>query len=108
MDKNELWRMIQESEKKFERRKFRRMIFAILVYSVAYFVVFYMRDDIAFDSFLIFLLEIAGCIFIGFISFLFNALIWIYLCKKSEDENKALEYLRKRLKEKEQEENYKE
>lgn len=106
MDANELRELIRKSEETFDRRKFKRMIFAILVYSVAYFVVFYMRDEIAFDSFMIFLLEIAGCIFIGFISFLFNALLWSYLCKKSEDENKSLEYLRKRLKEKEQKNNH--
>lgn len=103
MNANELRELIRKSEDEFDRRKFRRMLFAILVYSVAYFVVFYLRDEIAFDSFVIFLLEIAGCIVIGFISFLFNALLWIYLCKKSEDENKSLEYLRKRLREKEQE-----
>lgn len=107
MDAKELRELIRKSENKFDRKKFMRMLFAILVYSVAYFVVFYLRDDIAFDSFVIFLLEIAGCIFIGFISFLFNALLWIYLCKKSEDENNSLEYLRKRLKEKEQEDNQK-
>lgn len=107
MDAKELRELIRKSENKFDRRKFRRMLFAILVYSVAYFLVFYLRDDIAFDSFVIFMLEIAGCILIGFISFLFNALLWIYLCKKSEDENKSLEYLRKRLKEKEQEDNQK-
>lgn len=106
MNANELRELIRKSEDKFGRRKFRRMIFAILVYSVAYFVVFYMRDEIAFDSIKIFLLEIAGCIVIGFISFLFNALLWIYLCTKSDDENKALEYLKKRLREKEQENNH--
>jgi hypothetical protein len=105
MDEKELRMLLQKSEAMFERRKFRRMIFAILVYSVAYFAIFYIRDEIAFDSFVVFLLEIAGCIFIGFISFLFNALLWTYLCRKSEDENNALEYLRKRLREKEQENN---
>ena len=106
MNANELRELIRKSETEFDRRKFRRMIFAILVYSVAYFAVFYMRDEIAFDSIMTFLLEIVGCIFIGFISFLFNALLWIYLCKKSEDENNSLEYLKKRLREKEQEDKY--
>lgn len=106
MEAKELRELIRKSEAEFDRRKFRRMMLAILAYSVAYFAVFYMRGEIAFDSIMLFLFEIAGCIFIGFISFLFNALLWIYLCKKSEDENKSLEYLRKRLREKEQENNH--
>lgn len=105
MDKNELWKHIQKCEKLFERRKFKRMILAILLYSAVYLVVFYYQGQLSIESVLQVLGEILACVFLGGITFYFNLLLWNYICRKSQDEEEVLEYLRKRLREKEKEEN---
>lgn len=105
MDKNELWRMIQESEKKFERRKLKRFILTVLFYAAVFFAIEYFRSGLS-------LFELVGefiaCVVIAVPFVLFSAIIFDQLSSVSKAEENTLEYLRKRLREKEQEENYKE
>lgn len=106
MDAKELRELIRKSEAEFERRKFRRMILVILLYTAISCLVLFSKEPIWEESFLTIVKSIAGCVLIGFFLFYFNLLIWGYVFRKSEDENNTLEYLRKRLREKEQENNH--
>ena len=105
MDKNELWRLIQKTEKLFERRKIKRMVLAILFYVAVCFLVICTLDKSSIKNFSDIIDVLAASIFIGVISFFFNLLVWSYLCQKSQDEKDALEYLNGLLRAKEREEN---
>ncbi len=105
MNANELRELIQKSEAKFERRKFRRMIFTVLLYAAACFGIIYLQGQLQVENIWHLLGEVVSCLFLGAIVYCFNLLIWSHIFKKSQDENATLEYLRKRLKEKDQEDN---
>lgn len=106
MDKNELWRLIQKEEKEYDRNKFMRMIVAILLYSSIWFLIFHLQGQHEGASFLLILGDFAACIFIGGITFFFNLLVFHLLFSKSDSENRRIEYLKKQLKEMEQENNH--
>lgn len=103
MDKNELWRMIQESERKFERRKFKRFILTVLFYAAVFCAYQYIRSGLS-------LVELAGeffvCVVVAVPFVLFSSIIFNQLSSVSKAEENTLEYLRKRLREKEQENNH--
>ena len=105
MDAKELRELIWKSEAMFERRKFRRMIFTVLLYAAACFGIIYLQGQLQVDNIWHILGEIGSCIFLGAIAYYFNLLLWSHIFKKSQDENATLEYLRKRLEEKEQDDN---
>lgn len=103
MDKNELRKYIHDFEKKSERRKLKWSIVVILIYAAVYIWLFYAQGQLDNGNIWHILGVVAVCIIFGGITLLFNGVIWSILWKKSQDEKEALEYLRKRLKEKEQE-----
>ena len=103
MDKNELRMEIEKCEALFERRKFSRTIVLVLIYSAVDFWIICAQDQFNVENIWHILGGIGGSIFLGFCTFCFNAIIWSYVSKKAQDEERTLEYLRKRLKEKEQE-----
>lgn len=103
MDKNELRLFIQKKEKEFERRKFKRMTLVILLYAAVNFGIIYLQGQLDTETIWHIIGEFVSCIFLGGITWYFNLLVWGYVCKKSQDENQALETLRKILKDKEQE-----
>lgn len=101
MDKNELWRLIQKTEKRNERRKLKRFSFTVLFYAVAFLTFECIRSDLS-------LLDIVGA-FVAYLVLaipfvLFNFVIFSQLIKASQQEDHALEFLRKMLEEKEREE----
>lgn len=104
MDKNELWRLIQKTEKLFERRKAKRMVLTILLYVAVCFWAICVLDNSNIKNFSDIIDVLVASIFIGGIAFFFNLLVWSYLCQKSQDEKDALEYLNSMLKAKEREE----
>lgn len=96
MDKNELYRLLIEKERQFEKAKTKRLIKTILAYAIAFFLFF------------CYLNKPSGLDFIGYalISVLVSAVhIWInapvfsYLVRQGEAERKYLEDLRKQLSE---------
>ena len=103
MDKNELLHHIQQCEKLHHRRQRKRNIILILIYAAVQFWIIYIQDQLDTTSIIPILGEIGSCIILGCIIFYFNLLIWSRVFKKNNEELAALEYLRKRLKEKEQE-----
>lgn len=102
MNAKELRESICKCEAMFERRKFRRMIFTVMIYAAACFGIIYLQGQLQVENIWHLLGEVVSCIFLGAIAYFFNLLIWSYTFKQIQDENTTLEYLRKRLKEKEQ------
>ena len=100
MDKNELWRLIRESEKKFERRKLKRFILTILFYAAVFCAYQYIRSGLSLSELVE---EFVVCLIIAVPFVLFSTVIFDQLSSVSKAEENTLEYLRKRLKEKEQE-----
>ena len=102
MDAKELWRMIQESERKFERRKLKRFILTVLFYAAVFCAYQYIRNSL---SLMELVEEFVLCLIIAVPFVLFSAIIFDQLSSVSKAEENTLEYLRKRLKEKEQDDN---
>lgn len=103
MDKTELWQLLRKSEKMFARRKFKRMVLTVLLYAAVCFGIIYLQGQLSAENVLHIVGEFVSCIFLGAITYYFNLLVWGYIFRKSQEEEDALAYLRKRLKEKEQE-----
>ena len=101
MDKNELRLHLQKCEKLHERRKLKRFIYTVLFYSVVLFVIFYWQDQLAGASVWDVLAAVVVCIIISIPCVLFNTIIFEQLIRLNKEEEQALEYLRKRLREKE-------
>ena len=99
MDKNELWRQIQKTEKLFEQRKMKRMILTTLLYAAAYFVIICVQDQLRAENFLDIIGAVISCIFLGGITFYLNLLLWSQLWQKSQDEKGTLEFLNRMLEE---------
>ena len=95
MDRNELWRLIQQKEKEYDRKKFKRFIYTILLYAAVFFVLEFIRGG-SFKVLDILGLAV-GCIFIGGIFATFSAIIFGQLNRVSEAENKELERLKEKL-----------
>jgi len=102
MDKNELRLHLQKCEKLHERRKLKRFIYTVLFYSVVLFVIFYWQDQLAGASGWDVLAAVVVCIIISIPCVLFNTIIFEQLIRLNKEEEQALEYLRKRLREKEE------
>lgn len=105
MDRAELIQQIKKSEKMFDRRKTKRNIYTLLFYIAVSLQIFYWQDQFG-HSFLDILGAVLACVLISFIAFLINTVIFHHLITKSQAEEKALEYLRKQLEEKEDKHNY--
>ena len=100
MNKTEIYQQIRKTEKEFERRKIKRAIYTVLFYTAALLLIFYWQDQFG-HNFLDILGDVVACLFISFIAFLINTVIFHHLFTTSQAEEKALEYLRKQLEEKE-------
>lgn len=107
MDKNELIRHIQKCEQLHERRKLKRFIYTVLCYTAVLLGICYLQNRLAGATVWDILGEILLCVIISCVFVLINSVIFHQLFKMNQEEEAALEYLKKRLKEKEQEDNYK-
>ena len=106
MDKNEIWKLIEESEKLFDHRKRMRFVYTVLFYTSVFMLLFYWQDQFVHASIMDILSSLILCIILSAISVLFNTIVFDQLLRKSNEEDEALENLRKRLEEKEQENNH--
>lgn len=100
MNKTEIFQQIKKSEKEFDRRKTKRAIYTILFYTAVLLQILYWQDQFGHT-----ILDILGSVLVSivlsFIAFLINTVIFHHLITTSQAEEKALEYLRKQLEEKE-------
>ena len=97
MKRNELYRLIQQTEREFERRKGKRAIYTILAYTAVMLLIFYWQGEL--EPFNLWNLAGAaiGCMFLSGIAFLANAIIFDQLFRINEEEKNHLEYLKKKL-----------
>lgn len=107
MDRNELWQHLRKCEKLHERRKLKRFIYTVLCYTAVLLGICYLQNRLAGATVWDILVEILLCVIISCVCVLINSVIFHQLFKMNQEEEAALEYLKKRLKEKEQEDNYK-
>ena len=104
MDANELRKLIRKGERKFERRKLKRFVLTVLFYTAVLLVFCYWQGQLEGDIRHILSLLIL-CVIVAITSVIFNSVVFEQLLRLNKEEEQALEYLRKRLKEKEQENN---
>ena len=104
MTRNELLMLISNCEKQHERRKLKRFTYTVLFYAAVFFGTFYWQDQLEGANIWEVLGVVVACLIVSVVTCLFNALVFGQLEKVSKDEREALDFLRKRLKEKEQEE----
>lgn len=107
MDRNELLLHINRCEELHERRKQKRFIYTVLFYAAVYMVIFYWQEQFSISSISETLAALVVSVIVSVVTCFFNALVFGQLDKVSRDEQAAIDYLKKRLKEKEQEDNYK-
>ena len=100
MDKHELWQHIQKLEKINQRRKLKRFAYTVLFYAAVFCQIFWWQGTVSHENIWEVLL---GSILISVPYVWFNATVFGQLYRLSKEEDYSLEYLRKRLKEKEQE-----
>ena len=96
MDKNELYNLLSVREKQFEKAKERRNIKTILAFAALFFILICKYEDITGLDYIA--VAVVSIILAG-IHFFINAIVFSTLFQASEDERKALDYLRKQLSE---------
>ena len=96
MDKKELYRLLIEKEKEFEKAKGKRAIKTILAYSIVFFLLFCYQLKPSGFGYLAFALI---SVLVGGLHFIINIPIYNYLVLQGEAERKYLEELRKQLSE---------
>ena len=106
MDRNELWKHLKKCEKLHERRKLKRFCYTVLFYTAVLLGICYLQNRLAGATLRDVIGEILLCVIISCVSVLINSVIFHQLFKMSQDEKAAIDYLKKRLKEKEQEDKY--
>lgn len=105
MDRNELLLHIKRCKELHERRKQKRFNYTVLFYAAVYMVIFYWQEQFSISSILNVLAALVFSVIISVITCLINALVFGQLAKMSRDEQAAIDYLEKRLREKEQDDN---
>ena len=96
MDKNELYRLLIEKDKEFEKAKRKRFRKTVLAYSIAFFLLFcYLNKPSGLD----FLGYAVISVLVAVVHVIINAPVFHYLVLQSEAERKYLEDLRKQLSE---------
>lgn len=103
MDKNELRYHLQKCEKLNQRRKLKRYCYTVLFYAAVFFGICYLQGRLEGANIFELIGEFVVCVILSVISTLFNLIIFEQLIRMDKAEDEALEFLRKRLKEKEKE-----
>ena len=106
MDRNELWQHLLKCEKLHERRKLKRFVYTVLFYTAVLFGICYLQNRLAGATVWDILGEILLCVILSCVSVLINSIIFHQLFKMEQDEKATIDYLKKRLREKEQEDKY--
>lgn len=104
MNKNELYKLLAEEEKRVEKAKTKRNIITILIFATVFFVVFYQIDPPTKVG----IVEVIGwylaCVFMAGIYFGVNVAIFEALIERSNSENRMIEHIRKQIADLEQQE----
>lgn len=95
MDKNELWKLLRNEEKRIEKARNRRGLKATLGFSVWYFVLLYWTRKPA--GFFDMIATTVIALILGFFHLVINGIIFSQINDIVATENKHLEDLRKKL-----------
>lgn len=99
MDKNELYRLIQQKENENERNTFKRFIYTALIHAAILFVILCATEGIAGVGIFDLVCALAGCAIAGVLFVSVNAAIYGYLAEKNASEKRVIENLKKQLNE---------
>jgi cell division protein FtsB len=105
MDKERLLYCLQKCEKQQQKRKRKRCFYTVSFYTVVLLLILYWLGQIG-DSIGDIFVSALFCFIGSFVSYFINLEIFGRILQQEKDEDTALEYLRKRLREKEQENNH--
>ena len=94
MDRNALYRALSEAERRSEKAKTKRMLITIGFFSLVIFAIFLYTEQ---PEGLEILEALGASIILGGIYFYFNAIIFSTLYTKSEEENRYINTLKKKL-----------
>lgn len=98
MDRNELYRLIQQKEKEYDRAKLKRFVLTVLGYGVAFCAIILLQtsDDISVFSLEIMGAYLEGVIIAGVFVF-FSIPVFSWLFERSATEKKTLKDLEEQL-----------
>lgn len=94
MDRNELYKHLVETDKKFEKAKEKRAIKTILAFAVVFFIFLCLDEKPSGIEFV--LAAVVSVVFSG-IYFVVNSLVFGYLALQGDAERKYLEAIKKKL-----------
>jgi uncharacterized membrane protein (DUF106 family) len=94
---NRLYRMIYEKDQEFEKAKGKRMIITTLGFAAFYFWLLSALEGTPTGIDVLY--AIVGAIFLAGIHVWINSLIFGYLANKGRSESEALDFIRKRIRE---------
>ena len=97
MERNELWRLIQQREKEHERNKQVRFAKTVLLYAAVFCGIRYLQGGFTNYYWQHVVGEVLACIFVAVVFVLFSSIIFGQLFEASESEKRALERLRLEL-----------
>ena len=97
MDRNEVWKMLQEREKQHERNQLMRFAKMVLFYAAVFCGIRYLQGGFANFYWLHVLGEILACIVVAGVFVLFSSIIFWQVFEANEGEKRALERLRLEL-----------
>ena len=104
MDKNELRYHLQKCEKLNQRNKRKRCCRTVLFYTVVMLIMLYWLGELG-DNLAEMLVSAIFCFILSFPTYFINLEIFSRELEQDKHEEEALEFLRKRLREKEKEDN---
>ena len=106
MTRNEILQYLQKYEKQHKRNRRKRCFLTVLFYTVLFSIMLYWLDLFG-DSIGDILWVAAFCFIASFLCYVINLEIFSRILEADKEEEQGLEFFRKRLKDKEQEDNHK-
>lgn len=107
MNSHELRELFRKTERLTKRRRTKRFIYTALFYSAVLFATFHLIDRIRWSDFWDIIGVALVCMILSIPCVLFNSLIFGQLFRASQNEEKAIEFLKKQIEKKEREESRK-
>ena len=107
MNANELRNLLLKTERLNEKRKRKRFAYTTLFYAAVLFVIFWLQGQLEGADIWGILGDAVVCIVLSIPCVLFNSIVFGQLTKASQNEETAIEFLKKQIEKKEREERLK-
>ena len=92
MDKVELWRLIQELEKKHRRNRIKRFLCVVLLYAAILMVLCFWREQFYGMPIIEIICVFLACVLLGAIFVALNSIVFFQLFALNDHDKKTLEY----------------